>query len=49
MKIDINELLLYGGGTVAALSAIASIVFLCAMFQKRKKLSAILDEEYGKK
>ena len=49
MKIDLNELLLYGGGTVAALSVIAGIIFLCAMLRKRKKLAAVLDKEYGKK
>lgn len=49
MKIDPNELLLYGGGTAAALSVITGIVFLCVMLRKRKKLSAVLDKEYGKK
>ena len=49
MTIDLNELLLYGGGTVVALSVIAGIVFPCAMLRKWKKLSAVLDKEYGKK
>ena len=49
MKIDLNELLLYGGGTVAALSVITGIIFLCVMLRKRKKLAAVLNKEYGKK
>ncbi|MDO4295480.1 MAG: hypothetical protein Q4D90_04895 [bacterium] len=44
-----NEMLLYGGIAIAAITALAALLYFCFSQIYKVRLQAKLDEEYGKK
>ena len=47
MGLQLDQLLLYGGGVVAGTAALAAIVSFFIMRLKKERLSRALDKEYG--
>ena len=49
MEIDLNELLLYGGGAAAGLAVLIGIIYALVSRLKKERLKNQLDKEYGER